>query len=228
LRLVGGTATPSVVAALTRRITRNVYGSYSTTETGNLALSTPESFAAFPGAAGRVRPDVTLEVVDGKGEPVPPGVSGEIRVRVAGMPMGYHGGVHAERFRGGWFHPNDRGHVSAEGIVYVEGRIDDIINVGGRKVSPAHVERILEEHPNVAEAAVFALADPAGNIRTAAAIVPRGALDWAGLARHAADRLDVLAPFRYDEAPSLPRNDMGKLVRKDLARLAAGPLRHPG
>ncbi|HEX4780642.1 MAG TPA: class I adenylate-forming enzyme family protein [Usitatibacter sp.] len=227
LRLVGGTASPSVIAAIQRRITRNVYGSYSTTETGNLALSTPETFAAFPGAAGRVRPDVTLEVVDEGGNPVAPGVTGEIRVRVAGMPSGYHGAVHAERFRGGWFHPNDRGRVTAEGIVYVEGRVDDIINVGGRKVSPSYVERILEEHPHVAEAAVFALADPGGNVRTVAAIVARGAIDWASLARHAQERLDVLAPWHYHEASSLPRNTMGKLVRKEIPALAEGPLRHP-
>jgi len=112
--------------------------------------------------------------------------------------------------------------------VYVEGRVDDIINVGGRKVSPAHVERILEEHPQVAEAAVFALADSAGGVHTAAAIVARGTLDWAGLARYGEERLDVLSPWRYYEAASLPRNAMGKLVRRDLAALAAGPLRHPG
>ena len=154
-------------------------------------------------------------------------MAGEFRVRVEGMPSAYHGGAHADRFRDGWFYPHDRGQLSADGIVFIEGRTDFVINVGGRKVSPEHAERCLEGHPGVAEAAVFAMEGEAGVTRTAAAVVRRGALDWEARARHAQSRLDVLAPSRYYEARSLPRNASGKLKRSEFAALAAGPLRHP-
>jgi len=143
------------------------------------------------------------------------------------MPMSYHGGEHGDRFRDGWFYPHDRGRMSADGIVFIEGRTDFVINVGGRKVSPEHVERCLEEHPAVAQAAVFAIEGAAGLTRTAAIVVPRGSLDWGALARHAQARLDLTAPERYYEAESLPRNAMGKLERAGLAAFAEGLLRHP-
>jgi len=226
LRLVGASATPALLEAVRRRISPNVRVGYSTTETGVITTATPEVLDAYPGCAGRLEPDAQAQALDEKGAVLPPGETGELRVRVEGMPAAYHGGVHAERFRDGWFHPHDRGRVTAEGIVFIEGRTDFVINVGGRKVSPEHVERCLEEHPAVAEAAVFAFEDAPGETRTAAAVVPRGALDWNALARHARSRLDVLAPCRYFEASRLPRNAMGKLERASLASLAGGPLRH--
>jgi acyl-coenzyme A synthetase/AMP-(fatty) acid ligase len=226
LRLVGGSASLALVAEIRRKLTRNIHLGYSTTETGILASGTPELLEAHPGCAGRLHADARVEALDEQGSPLPPGATGELRARVEGMATAYHGGVHAERYRDGWFYPHDRGRVTADGIVYVEGRTDFVINVGGRKVSPEHIERCLEEDPAVAEAAVFAIDGEDGFTRAAAAIVPRAALDWAALARHAQSRLDVLAPSRYYEVESLPRNAMGKLERAGFARLASSPLRH--
>lgn len=227
LRLVGASASPQLIDAVRRKLSPNVRLGYSTTETGRIATATPELLDAYPGCAGRLASDAVLEVLDEEGAPLPPGETGEFRVRVEGMPTSYHGGAHGDRFRGGWFYPRDRGRLTAGGIVYIEGRTDFVINVGGRKVSPEHVERCLEEYPGVAEAAVFAIDTGEGLTRTAAAVVPRGALDWAGLAHHARSRLEVLAPSRYHEAESLPRNAMGKLERAGLAEFGSAPLRYP-
>jgi acyl-coenzyme A synthetase/AMP-(fatty) acid ligase len=227
LRLVGSSASPALVAAVRRKLSPNIRLGYSTTETGVIASATPELLDAHPGCAGRLAPDATLQVLDEHGVVLPPGATGEFRVRVEGMPGAYHGGAHGDRFRDGWFYPHDRGQLSADGIVFIEGRTDFVINVGGRKVSPEHVERCLEGHPGVAEVAVFAMEGEAGVTRTAAAVVRRGSLDWEALSRHAQSRLDVLAPSRYYEARSLPRNASGKLKRSEFAALAAGPLRHP-
>lgn len=227
LRLVGASATPALLDAVRRKISPNVRVGYSTTETGVITTATPDILDAYPGSAGRLEADAQVEAVDEKGVALPRGATGELRVRVPGMPASYRGGAHPERFRGGWFYPRDRGRVSAEGIVYIEGRSDFVINVGGRKVSPELVERCLEEHPGVAEAAVFAFEVAPGETRAAAAVVPREGLDWAALARHARSRLDVLAPSRYFEAPGLPRNAMGKLRRESIPALASKTLRYP-
>ena len=226
LRLVGASASPALVAALRRKLSPNVRVGYATTETGVIASANPAILDAHPGCAGLLEPDARLEVLDESGAPLPPGAIGEIRVRVEGMPTSYHGGEHGGRFRDGWFHPRDRGRITADGVVFIEGRTDSVINVGGRKVSPEHVERCLEEHPGVAAAAVFAI-EERGETRIAAAVVAGNAFDWAGLALHARSRLDVLAPVRYHEVPDLPRNAMGKLLRAELPALAAGPLRYP-
>src|SRR5262249_44800978 len=158
---------------------------------------TPEILDAHPGCAGRLEPDARLEVLDEHGTLLPPGATGEFRVRVEGMPSSYHDGAHAERFHDGWFYPHDRGRITADGIVFIEGRTDCVINGGGRKVPPEHGERCLEEHGGVAQAAVFAIEGAAGLTRPAAIVVPRGSLDWNSLARHARARLDLTAPERY-------------------------------
>ena len=225
LRLQGGLPAPAFVARVRRLLSPHVYVPYSTTETGVIAMATPEILDRHPGCAGRLAEGSELEVVDELGVRLPPGLSGEIRVRVDGMPGGYHGGEFPDRFRDGWFHPRDRGRLTADGLLYVEGRLDSVINVGGRKVSPEHVEERLAAFEGVQECAVFAVLGPDGQPRVAAAIVPGPVLDWKALAAHATALLDVLAPTYYHEVESLPRNAMGKLMRGELAPLSAAPLR---
>ncbi len=103
--------------------------------------------------------------------------------------------------------------MTPEGRLHIEGRIDHIINAGGRKVSPEYLEAILMEFAGVREAAAFAVED-GGETRLGVAIIPGGDLDWAALRAYALARLDLLAPVRYVEVASLPRNAMGKLDRK--------------
>ena len=90
------------------------------------------------------------------------------------------------------------------------------MNVGGRKVSPEHVESILMEFAHVREAAAFPIRDDAGNTLLGVAIVPSGAVDWEALRAYAKQRLNVMAPARYASVESLPRNAMGKLERERL------------
>jgi acyl-coenzyme A synthetase/AMP-(fatty) acid ligase len=218
LRLIGVTPPPALVEAVRRKVSPHVYIPYSTSEVGVVAMATPDIVVAAPGSSGRVVPGARLEVIDADGRPVAPGVAGEVRVAVDGMPAGYLGEAEdSKAFRDGWFYPRDRGRVSAQGLLYIEGRSDEILNVGGRKVAPATLEAMLAEQPGVREAAVFALDEGPGGIRLGAAIVPGPALDWRSLAAFAQAHLDVLAPHRYFGVPSLPRNDAGKVVRRDLA-----------
>lgn len=222
--LVGGTPSPALVEAVRRKFTPHVYVSYATAETGLIAMATPEILASTT-CAGRIAPGTELEVVGEDGRVLAAGMPGEIRVRVPAMPRGYLGGADPDRFRGGWFHPRDVGYVTEEGLVHVQGRIDEILNVGGRKASPGYVEAILEEHPSVREAAVF----PLDGMSLGAIIVTKGRADWSGLDAFARSRLDVFAPWRYYEAAELPRNVLGKIRRPELAALAAGEatLRQP-
>jgi acyl-coenzyme A synthetase/AMP-(fatty) acid ligase len=210
IRLVGSTPTRAIVEAVRRKMTPNVYVPYGLAELGVVSMATPAMVIEDPASAGVVEPGVQLELVDG----------GEIRVRLAHQPEGYYGPDAGDRtrFRGdGWFHPGDRGRMSPAGKLYLEGRVDHIINAGGRKVSPEYVESILMEFPGVREAAAFGIGAGAVETRIAVAIVPSGPLDWKALWAFALERMNVSAPVRYIEVASLPRNAMGKLERDGLS-----------
>jgi acyl-coenzyme A synthetase/AMP-(fatty) acid ligase len=173
-------------------------------------MATPQMLRDDPTTAGPLEPGVRVQFSE----------QGEIGVQVPGMPADYHGpdAGQGTRFRDGFFWPGDRARL-ANGRLYVEGRTDDIINFGGRKVSPELVEAALLEFPGVREAACYPISDGAGGIAVAAAIVADPALDRMGLRRHAQQRLDLVAPVRYVEVAALPRNAMGKLERDKLAAL---------
>lgn len=217
LRLVGTAPAPAFVDLVRRKFSPNIYAPYSTMEVGVIAMATPETLASVPRSSGRVAPGARLEVIGEDGRVLPPGQSGEIRVAVEGMPTGYVGrDVDTSRFRDGWFYPQDRGYVSPEGFVFVEGRSDEIIDVGGRKVAPKYAESVLEGHPSVREAAVFAYEAGDEGLHLAAAIVPAGPLDWKALDQYALGRLEVFAPRRYYEVGEIPRNALGKILRQEL------------
>jgi acyl-coenzyme A synthetase/AMP-(fatty) acid ligase len=220
VRLQGGLPSPGFIERVRRVFSPNVFVPYSATEVGVMALATPQTLLVAPRASGHVAPGARLEVVDASGRPLPAGEPGEIRVQVDGMPSSYAGPDQGtpRRFRDGWFYPQDRGFVSADGLVFVEGRLDEVINVGGRKLAPRHAEALLEDFPGVREAAVFAFTDSDGDTRIAASIVASGPLDLPALDAYARARLEIFAPSRYTQVASLPRNAAGKLLRKLLPR----------
>jgi acyl-coenzyme A synthetase/AMP-(fatty) acid ligase len=219
LRLQGGLPSPGFIERARSRFSPHVYVPYSTTEVGVIAMATPATLAVAPRSSGHVAPGARVEIVDANGSPVAAGESGEIRVQVDGMPSSYAGADQGvpPRFRGGWFHPQDRGHFDADGLLYVEGRVDEVINLGGRKLAPRHAEAMLEDFPGVREAAVFLYEDARRDPRVAVAIVAAPELDWKALDAYAREKLEIFAPSRYDAVKELPRNANGKLLRKKLS-----------
>jgi acyl-coenzyme A synthetase/AMP-(fatty) acid ligase len=219
LRLMGGTPSPALVEITRRRFSTEIHLPYAIGEIGVVSMATPDIVASVPGCSGRIAPGARVELRDESGAPCAAGSTGDLRVAIEGMPTGYFGpdADAPGRFRDGWFQTGDRARLTPEGLLFIEGRSDDLLNVGGRKAAPAYIERTLEEHPGVREAAVFAVGEGLGGTQLAAAIVVADSLDWAALHRYARARLGVLAPLRYYEARTLPRNDMGKLERTALA-----------
>jgi acyl-coenzyme A synthetase/AMP-(fatty) acid ligase len=213
-----GTLTPALLEAATRQFSPNVFVPYGITELGVVAMATPAMLRQDPTTVGALEPGVELRF----------SAEGEIGIRVPGMPDDYYGPDAGKlaRFRDGFFWPGDRARLEG-GRLYIEGRADDIINAGGRKVAPEFVESVLLDFPGVNEAAAFPLPDGAGGVSVAAAIVADEKLDREGLRRHALRMLGLVAPARYVEVKSLPRNAMGKLERPNLPALAAEPASLP-
>ncbi|WP_309396744.1 class I adenylate-forming enzyme family protein [Cerasicoccus maritimus] len=111
----------------------------------------------------------------------------------------------------GVLHTGDLGHLDGDGYLYITGRADDIINLGGYKINPLQVERVLEQFTGVAEAAVV------GKGEVCAYYVATEELDADVLTKHCRTQLQVYeTPQRYIRIDALPRTDSGKLKRQEL------------
>jgi acyl-coenzyme A synthetase/AMP-(fatty) acid ligase len=228
LRIVGATPPPAMVEMLRHRFTPHVYGVYGITEIGMLALATPDMLVTTPGCAGRITPWARIEVLGPDGRQLPPGETGELRVAAEGMPQGYCGDPPdpvRSRFRDGWFYPSDVGRVTADGLVFVAGRADDIVNLGGHKYALPLIDAGVESHPAVAAAVAFTLTDGDGSIVIGAAIERQAGAVTASLediATWVRRQAGIRAPLKLFEAGALTRDDMGKINRDAVRRRFLG------
>jgi acyl-coenzyme A synthetase/AMP-(fatty) acid ligase len=228
LRIVGAMPSASQLETLRTRFSPNIYVPYGLTELGVVSLATPETLAAAPASAGRISPRARGAGVGGAGRPPPPGTTGEIRVAMEGMPGGYHGESGAQggasKFRQGWFYPGDIGKVSAQGLLFIEGRTDDVVNVGGHKFSLASMDGVVAEHPGVGKAVAFVLedgdADPSLGAAIGVAIVMREGASLDDILRHCRERLESTVPVRLFPVADIAHDDMGK-VNRGVARALA-------
>jgi acyl-coenzyme A synthetase/AMP-(fatty) acid ligase len=223
LRIVGGGLSEHLVQLVQSRITPAVYLPYGISEVGAISMATPELLRSHPDHAGQLKPGVLVEAIDDAGQVLPAGEVGELRVQVPGMPQAYYMNPErtAQKFRAGWFYTSDMGCVTRDGLVKIEGRNDDRINLGGVKLYPERVEAVLNAHPEVKEAAVFAMPDKEGNKVLVAAVVAshEGALKHK-LTDYCRERaLGQLTPKQFFLVKELPRNPTGKIIRADLPAL---------
>jgi acyl carrier protein len=147
------------------------------------------------------------------------GEVGEIVVRGPNVMHGYAHLVTNQAFTNGWFRTGDLGRQDADGYLFIEGRLKEIINRGGEKVSPREVEEILLQHPAVAQAVVFALPDKALGQEVAAAVVLRDASATEKQLRQfvAARLAHFKVPRRILAVNAIPLGPTGKPQRIGLA-----------
>jgi len=135
---------------------------YGQTETSILCCVDPEHALSKAGSVGRPVEHGEVRIGDAEGREVAAGVSGEVLVRGSICMLGYWRQPEATRAAriGEWHRTGDLGVRDADGFVTLVGRLKEMYISGGENVYPAEVERVLEEHPDVAEAAVVGIADP--------------------------------------------------------------------
>jgi acyl-CoA synthetase (AMP-forming)/AMP-acid ligase II len=132
---------------------------------------------------------------------------------------GYAGSAESPLVRDGWLPTRDMGWIDDDGYLYVAGRKDDMIIRGGENIAPAEVEAVIQSHPSVEEAAVLGAPDVEWGQRVAAFVVlrPDAGLTAAELTEFCRQRL---ASFKKPElihfVPELPKNPMGKILRREL------------
>jgi acyl-coenzyme A synthetase/AMP-(fatty) acid ligase len=218
LRIGGGPLSPALLQEVREKITPNVYVSYGSTETGLLTYATPDILDRHPSSVGKPCAWAEIQVVDDHDRPIAAETIGVVRIRSTHQVAGYYqDAARSQRdFRGGWFYPGDLGGFDEEGLLYIEGRADDLLNVGGLKVNPEEIENNLLAQPGVTEAGAFVLAGAEGSEQLAAAIVLQADGQLAEVEKQVRTKLGPLAPTRYFVVTTLPRTLTGKLRRSEL------------
>lgn len=209
------------------------YGQVEAPQT--IALATPGDLADEAGLASVGRPGRLnrVAILDPDGRPLPAGEVGEICVRGDLVMNGYldQPELTAETLRGGWLHTGDLGALDASGRLFVRGRLKEMLITGGFNVYPVDVEAALARHPAVAECVVFGAPDAKWGERVEAAVVLKAAqaVTPEDLIAFAKGLLgSVQAPKAVHLTPSLPRNAVGKLVRREVAAAFAAADGAPG
>lgn len=224
--LFGGSPMPEAWSAELRSRwpqLRLVHG-YGLTEFTSACTLLPYELVADHGeSVGFPAPGVRMRLVDEEDRAVPVGVTGEVQVAGATRMLGYWANpeLTATKLSGEWLRTGDLGHLDERSLLWLDGRVDDVINRGGEKVLPAFVEACIAELPSVAESSVFGAPDPVMQYRVAAAVLlrPGRVFDEDAARAHLVGRLpDYAVPERWVVREELPRTASGKVDRREVLR----------
>jgi len=199
-------------------LTPNIYVGYGTNEAGIVAVATPSDLRRDPATCGRPLPGVAVKLLPAEAAPD----LGEIAVRSPGVVDRYLRTEDARHFAGGWLRPGDLARIDDAGCITLQGRVDDAMNYGGTLISPQEIEAVLLDHPAVADAAAFAVASELHQDLPHAAVVARQPVGNGELLAFCRARLGAKAPVAIVQLRALPRNAMGKVLRRVLREHAGG------
>ena len=209
------------MAALEETFGAPVIESYGMTEASHQMASNPLPPAPRkPGSVG-IAAGPEVQIMDPAGNILAAGATGEIVIRGENVTGGYEANEKANResFTDGWFRTGDLGVVDEDGYLTISGRIKEIINRGGEKISPREVDEVLLDHPAVAQAVTFALPhDKLGEEVAAAIVIAEGAsVSEAELRDFARERLaEFKVPRKIVFVDEIPKGATGKLQRIGL------------
>jgi len=214
---------PQVMAELEATFGAPVLESYGMTEAAHQMASNPLPPAPRkPGTVGPAAgPEIAIMGEDGR--LLAHGETGEVVIRGANVTAGYleNPAANASAFRDGWFRTGDQGVLDAAGYLSITGRLKEIINRGGEKISPREVDEVLLDHPAVEQAVTFALPHDKLGEEVAAAVVLRQGKQASEreLREFVAKRLaDFKVPRKVLLLPEIPKGATGKLQRIGLAQ----------
>jgi acyl-CoA synthetase (AMP-forming)/AMP-acid ligase II len=223
LRSSSSSIPPQVITELEAVFGAPLIEAYGMTEATHQMASNPLPPAKRkPGAVGLAAgPEV--QIMDEAGNILAPDTVGEIVIRGANVTTGYENNpkANAEGFTNGWFRTGDQGVKDAEGYVSLTGRLKEIINRGGEKISPREIDEVIMDHPAVSQVVCFAVPHPKlGEEVGAAVVLKEGATATEkDIQAFVATRVaDFKVPKKVLILPEIPKGATGKLQRIGLAQ----------
>ena len=217
--VLGGRLPPAIRDEALGHACANLLVGYGSTETGSIALGPANMIDRHGGAVGFVRDGVTVEIVDNARAPVTAGDPGVVRIRTKVMSPGYETtapGTESSHFEGGYFYPGDIGRLFDDGLLAIEGRLSETLNIGGWKVSAPELESKLSFLPGVDDLAVCVMPLAEGDLLTIA-VVTHDNVDLRPVAELIQSKLPKGRTFHLVRLQSIPRNAMGKIPRSMIA-----------
>ncbi len=223
IRSSSASLAPQVLAELERVFGAPVIEAYGMTEAAHQMASNPlPPQARKPGAVGPAA-GPEIGIVNEAGEFLPAQQTGEVVIRGENVAAGYENNPDANRtaFFDGWFRTGDLGFLDEDRYLHLNGRLKEIINRGGEKISPGEVDVVLLDHPAVAQVVTFALPHEKLGEEVAAAVTlrPGETASAKDLRQFAAQRLaDFKVPRKFVFLDEIPKGPTGKMQRIGLAQ----------
>ena len=219
IRSCSSALAPATLAQLEGRFNAPALEAYAMTEAAHQMTSNPLPPGIHkPGSVGKGT-NVDVAIMDEAGNLLSAGFAGEVVVRGNNVTRGYHNNpqANAEAFTNGWFRTGDRGVQDSDGYLTLIGRIKELINRGGEKISPLEVDAALLTHPAVAEAACFGAPHDKYGEEVHAAVVAHSDVTAADLQSHCQGKLaDFKVPKTIHIVKELPKGPTGKVQRRHL------------
>ncbi len=206
-----------------------VIEAYAMTEAAHQMTSNPLPPAPrYAGSVG-VAAGPEVAIMDEAGNLLGPDETGEVVIKGPNVTSGYIANpkANAEAFANGWFRTGDQGVMDGDGYLRITGRLKEIINRGGEKISPREIDEIILDHPAVAQIVTFAMPhDKLGeDVAAAVVLVDEASADAAEIRAFAAERLaDFKVPRKVVFVDEIPKGPTGKLQRIGLAEKLAEEL----
>ena len=212
--ITGSMVSPAMWALMQATISRHIFSVYSSNETNSVALSGPDGLS-------RVVPACAVMLVDARGQPVPPGAVGQVRVRSPRVVDGYlwDPALTACHFQDGWFLMSDLASMPEPGVLRLLGRVDDMLNIGGRKLAPYPREQRLKALPGVTDALLLQRNNALAQGELVLLLEGPSLADAQALLPLVAQALgDDIGPYVLHFTPALPRTPTGKPQREEALR----------
>ncbi|PKU63049.1 oxalate--CoA ligase [Dendrobium catenatum] len=223
IRSCSASLAPAVFSHLEATFGAPVLEAYAMTEASHLMCTNPlpEDGPHKPGSVGRPVGQ-ELAILDEAGAVRPPGFPGEVCIRGPNVTKGYKNNteVNQAAFLHGWFHTGDIGFVDDDGYLHLVGRIKELINRGGEKISPIEVDAVLLAHPGVSQAVAFGVPDDKYGEEINCAVIPREGteIDVEEMKSYCKKNLaSFKVPKKFFVTESLPKTATGKIQRRMVA-----------
>ncbi|RZC57540.1 hypothetical protein C5167_004841 [Papaver somniferum] len=223
IRSCSASLAPTILTRLEEAFDAPVLEAYAMTEASHLMCSNPlpENGGHKSGSVGKPVGQ-EMAILDESGVQQAENVSGEVCIRGLNVTKGYKNNPEANKsaYKFGWFHTGDVGYMDSDGYLHLVGRIKELINRGGEKISPIEVDAVLLSHPDVAQAVAFGVPDDKYGEEINCAIIPRdgSTVDEAEILRFCKKNLATFkVPKKVFITDAVPKTASGKIQRRLVA-----------